>query len=80
MGMTDGAVPILRNPNIEFPRFEQGKAAGVPLTLNIFGKGELKGEIQPSTVLQFTKGDLYVQNETVYESAEHAPPRPCFER
>ena len=45
----------------------------IPLVLNILGDGELKGEIQPSTVLRFAEGDLHVQNETAYESAEHAP-------
>ena len=73
MGMTNGAVPVLRSSEIEFPKFEQGKPVDIPLVLDIFGDGELKGEIQPSTVLRFAEGDLHVQNETAYESAEHAP-------
>ena len=74
MGMTDGAVPILRNTELAFPKFEQGKPVDMPLVLNIFGKGELKGEIQPSTVLRFAdEGGLRVQNEAAFESIEVAP-------
>lgn len=73
MGTTSGAVPILQNSEIEFPKFEQEKTVEIPLALNIFGKGELKGEIQPSTVLRFAEGDLRVQSETAYESTEVAP-------
>ena len=72
-GITNGAVPILQNPEIKFPKFEQGKMAGTPLVLDIFGAGELKGEIQPSTVLRFAEGDLRVQNETAFEPMEVAP-------
>ena len=73
MGITNGAVPILQNSEIKFPKFEQGKMAGTPLVLDIFGAGELKGEIQPSTVLRFAEGDLCVQNETAFEPMEVAP-------
>lgn len=74
MGITNGAVPILRNPEIEFPKFEQGKGSDMPLVLDIVGKGELKGEIQPSTVLRFAdKGDLRVQNKTAFETMEVEP-------
>ena len=73
MGMTNGAVPILQNPEIEFPNFEQGQTVDTSLVLDIFGKGELKGEVQPSTVLRFAEGDLRVQNESVFESMEVAP-------
>ena len=72
MGITNGAVPILQDPEIKFPKFEQGKMAGTPLVLDIFGAGELKGEIQPSTVLRFAEGDLRVQNETAFEPMEVA--------
>ncbi len=70
IGMTHGAVPILQNPEIEFPIFEQGKPENISLGLDIFGKGELKGEIQPSTILHLTEGDLRIQNETAFESIE----------
>ncbi len=73
MGMTNGAVPMLRSPEIEFPEFEQGKPVDIPLVLDIFGEGELKGEIQPSTVLRFAEGDLHVQNEMAYGLTEHTP-------
>lgn len=73
MGITNGAVPILRNSEIEFPKFKQGKAVNIPLVLDIFGKGKLKGKIQPSTVLRFAEGDLRVQNETAFEPMEVAP-------
>lgn len=36
------------------------KVEGVPLTLDIVGEGELKGEVQPSTVLRFVERDLHV--------------------
>ena len=61
MGMTNGAVPILRNPEIEFPIFEQGKTENASLVLDIYGKGELQGEIQPSTTLRFAEGDLHAK-------------------
>ena len=72
-GMTNGAVPILRNDVLDFPQIEQGKVEGIPLELDIFGEGELKGEVQPSTVLRFVEGDLHVQNETTFEPMEAAP-------
>ena len=52
---------------------EQGKVEGIPLTIDIFGEGELKGEIQPSTVLRFVEGDLHVQNKTALEPMAVAP-------
>ena len=73
MGMTNGAVPILRNPEIEFPLFEQGKTADTSLALDIYGKGKLQGEIQPSTTLRFAEGDLQVKNESVFEPMKVAP-------
>ena len=73
MGMTNGAVPLLRNRELAFPKVEQGKSGTVPFTLEIFGKGELKGEIQPSTVLHFAEGDLCVQNKSAFETMEVAP-------
>lgn len=73
MGMTNGVVPLLRNDELVFPQIEQGKAEGIPLELDIFGEGELKGEIQPSTVLHFTEGDLHVQNESTFETMEATP-------
>ncbi len=73
MGMTNGAVPLLRNDELVFPQIEQGKAEGIPFELDIFGEGELKGEIQPSTVLHFTEGDLYVRNESAFETMAAAP-------
>ena len=72
-GMTNGAVPILRNDVLDFPQIEQGKVEGIPLELDIFGEGELKGEIQPSTVLRFVEGNLHVQNETTFEPMKEAP-------
>lgn len=73
MGMTNGAVPLLRNRELAFPNIEQGKSDSVSFPLEIFGKGELKGEIQPSTVLHFEEGDLYVQNESAFETMEVTP-------
>ena len=73
MGVTNGAVPILRNAEIEFPKFEQGQTVDTSLVLDIFGKGKLKGEVQPSTVLRFAEGDLRVQNEAAFEPMEVAP-------
>ena len=73
IGMTNGAVPILQNSELVFPQIEQGKVEGVPLTLDIVGEGELKGEVQPSTVLRFLEGDLHVQNETAFEPMTAAP-------
>ena len=73
MGLTNGAVPLLRNDEFTFPQIEQGKTEGVPFELDIFGEGELKGEIQPSTVLRLAEGDLYVQNEKPFEPIEVTP-------
>ena len=73
MGMTNGAVPLLRNDELVFPQIEQGKVEGIPLELDIFGEGELKGEIQPSTVLHFTEGNLHVQNKSAFETMEATP-------
>ena len=73
MGMTNGAVPLLRNRELAFPDIEQGKSDSVSFPLEIFGKGELKGEIQPSTVLRFAEGDLHVQNESAFETMEATP-------
>lgn len=73
MGVTNGAVPILQNSEIEFPRFEQGSSPGIPLPLEIFGKGKLKGVVQPSTVLRFAEGSLYIQNEEKFKPIEIAP-------
>jgi len=73
IGMTNGAVPILRSEELIFPQIEQGKVEGVPLTLNIVGEGELRGEVQPSTVLRFVERDLHIQNEMIFESMTAAP-------
>ena len=73
IGMTNGAVPILQNEELVFPQIEQGKVEGVALTLGIVGEGELKGEVQPSTVLRFVERDLHVQNETAFELMAAAP-------
>ncbi len=73
MGVTNGAVPILRNEELIFPQIEQGKVEGVPLALDIVGEGELKGEVQPSTVLRFVEADWHVQNETAFEPMTAAP-------
>lgn len=73
IGMTNGAVPILRDEELVFPQIEQGKVEGIPLTLDVVGEGELKGEVQPSTVLRFVERDLHVQNETAFEPMTAAP-------
>ena len=73
MGVTNGAVPDLQNPEIEFPKFEQGKTTTASLGLKILGKGELRGEIQPSTVLRFVEGSLRVQNDSASDRMEVAP-------
>lgn len=73
IGMTNGAVPILRDEELVFPQIEQGKVEGVPLTLDIVGEGELRGQVQPSTVLRFVEGDLHIQNETTFEPMREAP-------
>ena len=67
MGQTNGAVPILKNPELTFPQIEQGQVKKIPFKLDIIGEGELKGEVQPSTVLRFAEGDLHVQSKTAYE-------------
>ena len=73
IGMTNGAVPVLRTKELDFPQMEQGKVEGIPLEIDIFGEGELKGEIQPSTALRFVDGDLHVQNKTALEPMAVAP-------
>ena len=73
IGMTNGAVPVLRTKELDFPQMEQGKVEGIPLEIDIFGEGELKGEIQPSTALRFVEGDLHVQNKTALEPMAVAP-------
>ena len=73
IGMINGVVPVLRNSELAFPQIEQGKVEGIPLELDILGEGELKGEVQPSTVLRFVKGHLHVQNETTFEPMAAAP-------
>lgn len=73
MGMTHGAVPRLRDTELAFQSIQPGGTEGEPLLLEIFGTGELKGTIQPSTVLRFAEGDFRIQNEAVFETA-HAEP------
>ena len=73
VGKTDGAVPILRNAELAFPQIEQGKIEGIPLELHILGAGELKGQVQPSTVLRFAEGDLHIQNNTSFEPISVTP-------
>ena len=73
IGMTNGAVPVLRTKELDFPQMEQGQVEGMPLEIDIFGEGELKGEIQPSTALRFMKRDLHVQNRTAFEQMTVAP-------
>ena len=73
IGIANGAVPILRDEGLVFPQIEQGKVEGVPLTLDIVGEGELKGQVQPSTVLRFVETDLHVQNETAFEPMTAEP-------
>ena len=73
IGMTNGAVPVLRTKELDFPQMEQGKVEGIPLEIDIFGEGELKGEIQPSTALRFVEGDLHVENKTGLEPIPVAP-------
>ena len=72
IGITNGAVPILRNNVLDFPQIEQGKEEGIPLELDIFGEGELRWEVQPSTVLGL-EGKLHVQNETTSEPMKATP-------
>ena len=73
IGMTNGAVPVLRTKELDFPELEQGKVEGIPLEVDIFGEGELMGEIQPSTALRFMGGDLRVQTGTAFEPMTVAP-------
>lgn len=70
MGKTNGAVPKLKNHELTFPQIEQGQAEEIPFELDIIGKGELKGEVQPSTVLRLAEGNIHVQSENAYESME----------
>ncbi|RKU25057.1 hypothetical protein C6497_16925 [Candidatus Poribacteria bacterium] len=70
MGKTNGAVPKLKNHELTFPQIEQGQAEEIPFELDIIGKGELKGEVQPSTVLRFAEGNIHVQSENAYQSME----------
>ena len=74
IGMTNGAVPVLRTKELAFPQMEQGKVESIPLEIDIFGEGELKGEIQPSTALRFMDGDLQVQNIGAFEPMTITPP------
>lgn len=67
MGRTNGAVPKRKNTDLIFPQIEQGQFEEIPFELDIIGKGELKGEVQPSTVLRLSEGDLHVRSETEYE-------------
>ena len=73
MGLTQGAVPLLRKTELEFPQIQQGKTEDVPLLLEIFGQGELKGTIQPSTVLRFAEGPFRVQNAAPFERIRTEP-------
>ena len=73
IGTTNGTVPTLQNSELAFPQIEQGKVEGMLLEFNILGKGELKAEVQPSTVLRFVEGNLHVQNETIFEPVVAAP-------
>ena len=73
IGTTNGPVPILRNDELAFPQIEQGKVEGIPLELDILGEGELKAEVQPSTVLRFVERDLHVQNKATFEPTTAAP-------
>lgn len=67
IGVTNGVVPRLKQDVLTFPEMEQSNSARIPLDLEIVGQGELKGEIQPSTVLRFAEGNLDVQNGNIYE-------------
>ena len=73
IGMTNGAVPVLRTKELDFPPMEQRKVEGIPLEIDIFGQGELKGEIQPATALRFVEGDLRVKNRIGLEPKAVAP-------
>ncbi len=73
MGLTQGAVPLLRKTALEFPQIQQGKTEAVPLLLEISGQGELKGTIQPSTVLRFAEGHFRVQNTAPFERIRTEP-------
>ena len=72
-GMVNGIVPKACSKELVFPQMEQGTSESVPLELEIIGKGELRGEVQPSTVLRFADGDLNIQNETALESMAASP-------
>ncbi len=73
-GVTKGVVPRLKNEVLTFPEMEQGNSERIPLELEIIGQGELKGEVQPSTVLRFAGGNLKVQNDNIYEPKTVHPP------
>lgn len=70
IGRTNGAVPKLINHELTLPQIEQGQAEEIPFELDIIGKGKLKGEVQPSTVLRLAEDDLHVHSETAYEPME----------
>lgn len=73
MGTTNGAVPILRDDVLAFPKTEHGKIQDIPLIVDIFGEGELKADVQPSTVLRFTEGSLHIRNQTTFQPMPVAP-------
>lgn len=73
MGRTNGVVPLLRQTEFEFPPFQKGQPYTIPLELNVVGSGELKGELQPSTVLKFVDGSLLIQNEEEFVQKSVAP-------
>ena len=80
-GVTKGVVPRLKNEVLTFPEMEQGNSERIPLELEIIGQGELKGEVQPSTVLRFAEGNLKVQNENIFEpKTVHQPIEVVMER
>jgi len=73
-GVTKGVVPRLKNEVLTFPEMEQGNSERIPLELEVIGQGELKGEVQPSTVLRFAEGNLKVQNDNMFEPKTVHPP------
>ncbi len=72
-GKVNGPVPIVRNDELVFPQMEQNTSESVPLELDIFGVGGLKGDIQPSTVLRFAESELDIQNEAAFEPMVTSP-------
>lgn len=70
MGKTNGAVPKLKNTVLTYPEIQQGQSEEIPFVIDIIGKGELKGEVQPSNVLRFMDGNLQIQNENAFEPKE----------